>query len=83
MKGLAQFAKLLQWPAVYVMLALVLNDKWCTIAFTLALAYRNDLSAMLRRRRLFALGDLGFWCRIDGGTDPPEGIARNPPHCER
>ena len=82
MKGLTQFAKLLQWPAVYVMLALALNDKWCTIAFTLALAYRNDLSAMLRRRRLLVRGP-GFWCRIDGGTDSPEGIARNPPHCEQ
>lgn len=77
MKDLIQFAKLLQWPVVYVVLALALHDKWSSVAFTLALVFRNDLSLVLRRRRLIVRMP-GFRGRLDGGVDPPGGTARNP-----
>jgi hypothetical protein len=70
--------RLFQWPVVYLMLALVLDDKWSAVAFTLALVFRNDLSAVLQRRRLIVRWK-GFRCRLDGDTNPPGGTDRNPP----
>lgn len=78
MKELTQFLRLLQWPVIFLGLALVLHDKWHVTAVTLALAFRNDLSAVLRRRRL-AVRFLGFRCRLDGDAESPLASARNPP----
>ena len=77
MKKLIPIAKALQWPAVFLVLALALNDKWQVTAVTLALAFRNDIAAVLRRRRVVVRGP-GFRCCIDRDTDEPNQLARNP-----
>jgi hypothetical protein len=77
MKHLIPLAKALQWPATFLVLALVLNDKWHVTAVTLALAFRHELAAVLRRRRLI-LRAPGFRCRLDGDVGAPVASARNP-----
>jgi hypothetical protein len=44
-----KFLKLLQWPAVFVVLGLLLGDKWPTVVITLSLAYYGEVSGMMRR----------------------------------
>ena len=41
--------KVLQWPAVFVVLGLLLDDKWPTVVITLSLAYYREVSGMMRR----------------------------------
>lgn len=67
-KGLSQFGKTLQWPAIFLVLALILNDEWHVTAVTLALAFRHELAAVLRRRRL-VVRVLSFQCRLDGDAN--------------
>ena len=82
MKRSIRMAKLIQWPAVYVVLAVMLQDRWSAVAFTLVLVFRNELSVVLRHRRLI-VQLLGFRCCLDGDTDSPGGTARNPPWPEQ
>ena len=51
---------------------------WHVTAVTLALAFRNDLSAVLWYRRL-TLHLPGFRCRLDGNAERSAETARYPP----
>ena len=78
MKYLLKIWLLLQWPAVFLVLAALLDDKWPVVAFTLALVFRRDLSAVIRRRRL-AVNAMGFKGTVWGNDSPPRRRSRNPP----
>jgi hypothetical protein len=44
-----KFLKLLQWPAVFVVLGMLLDNKWPTVVVTLSLAYYREVAGMMRR----------------------------------
>lgn len=72
MKTLTKLTSLIQWPTVFVMLALVLDNKWPALVLTLALAYRRDVSAAMRR--LTAVETPGFKGRFGKGPQVPRRV---------
>jgi hypothetical protein len=73
-----EFAKLAQWPAIFTMVALLTNDPYCAALLILPLAFQQDLSTVLRRRRV-AVTWRGFQGRIDGAQSRLNRRRRRPP----
>lgn len=80
MRNLIAFARAWQWPAVFLALTLLTHDKWNVTAFTLALAFRSELAAVLLRRRIEVGWPGGFRGLLDGGdADEPGRAAMDSP----
>src|SRR5262245_53993747 len=45
-----EFVQLAQWPAIFVLVALLTDDQLSPIVLILGLVFRRDLSAVLRQR---------------------------------
>jgi len=80
MKNLIAFARAWQWPAIFLVLTLLTHDKWNVTAFTLALALRSELAAVLLRRKIVVEWPGFFSGRLEGDdSNRPEPPATNPP----
>jgi hypothetical protein len=66
MKKTITFTDLIQWPAVFLVLGVMLDNKWPALVLTLALAYRCEVSAVIRRLTVVEM--LGFKSRF--GKEP-------------
>jgi hypothetical protein len=72
------FMRLLQWPAIFTVVALLTNDRLSSAIVVLALAFRADLSAVLRKRQLTIMWP-GFQGRVGGNRIPPSRRKKQPP----